>query len=297
MRGGASRRQRGDPGRVDQRGRPQPLRGPVDDQPVDVLGRGPPRSIDSAPSRAVNGSGRGGAVARVQRDPRRLRRAVPGDDPGALARVGGRDRSPTRALSSVDLPALTLPAMATRSGSSSRSSYRRAATAGLRGTLVAPRWPAAAAGAAVTDRFAASRPQPASPAYPIAGGQGLRRRAPEPRSAPARRAAPRPAAWRSARSRPVTPAPRASATPAATGSAPRPLAMKWSRSSRCTCRSMSRESLPTWNVDVVDVAADRVSSPRSGAGRAAACCSSPHHFTAHEQTGAEPRTGSAGRTP
>ena len=45
----------------------------------------------------------------------------------------GASSSPTRALSSVDLPALTLPAMATRSGSSSRSStaWSRWSAAGM----------------------------------------------------------------------------------------------------------------------------------------------------------------------
>ena len=69
----------------------------------------------SAPSTRWNGTA--AAIRRVRPRARRTQAVlVPRDDPRALAGVGGASRSPTSALSSVDFPAFTRPAMATRSG-------------------------------------------------------------------------------------------------------------------------------------------------------------------------------------
>ena len=91
-----------------------------------ISSAGTPRSTCSAPPlRSYGARGRPcDAVCTTTRGP--VGAAVPGDDPGALARVVAASSSPTSALSSVDLPALTLPAMATRSGCATAAARRRA---------------------------------------------------------------------------------------------------------------------------------------------------------------------------
>ena len=92
---------------------------PTSIRSMDSMGR-PSRSIESSPSSRRNGSsaepdGRSSAVTRYPRS-WRYHVTMRVHSPASVA----ARRSPTRALRSVDLPALTRPAMATRSGSSSR---------------------------------------------------------------------------------------------------------------------------------------------------------------------------------
>ena len=157
----------------------------------------------------------------------------------------GAIASPTSALSSVDLPAFTLPAMATRSGSSNRSRLCCSQPSGLRAVAVD------VDGAAQQHRADRRR---AAGLRRIRADRGRRRA--RQRSGPRRRdcsirasSALRSRIRRSRLGRRSSPRFCAAATEArsrcCTSSAS---AVKWSRSWRWVRRSMSRESLPTWKV-------------------------------------------------
>ena len=94
-----------------------------------------PSTTSIAPPSRENGTCRGGALVRVERDFIGGAVVVPGDHLGALLRLVGASSSPTIAFSSVDLPALTFPAIATRSGS-----FNRRPIASRRGSAGVPRY-------------------------------------------------------------------------------------------------------------------------------------------------------------
>ena len=179
--------------------------------------------------------------------------------------------SPTSALSSVDLPALTLPAIATRSGSSSRSRWWRSqpAACGLsayasivcRSSIRTDPVRSAADGRVAEVGRTASRCGGIGPA--ASSRRGHRPASARARSAsashPLQLGACRSAIrWPRGRCRVRT---RGCAAVDRLGQRRRQLArrrsVKWSRSSRWIWRSLSRESLPTWNVHLVDVLAHR----------------------------------------
>ena len=113
------------PGRVDQGHAGQAAAGHLDDEPVQVLGA---QRAEVEDGRARRPGGTGSAAAAPPRGCAHARSAEPSryqvttrvHSPASVA----ASRSPTSALSSVDLPALTRPAIATRSGSSSRRDHR-----------------------------------------------------------------------------------------------------------------------------------------------------------------------------
>ena len=113
------------PGRVDQRHAGQPAARDLDDQAVQVLGaqraelqHGPP--VDAVEPDLLRRPAVAGAPRPVRPRPFAYQVTTRVHSPASVA----ASRSPTKALSSVDLPALIRPAMATRSGSSQPAHHR-----------------------------------------------------------------------------------------------------------------------------------------------------------------------------